>query len=84
MSQKSSVPQAVSFVSQVLKRDRGQGLDRFRDEREAVREVVALTRDQAHAAPAPVRKDPKAVVLDLVNPPRARRRLIRPNAAGTD
>ena len=53
----------------------GQRLDRLGDEREAVREVVPVAREKPDAAPAPVRQDPEAVVLDLVNPARARRRL---------
>jgi hypothetical protein len=52
-----------------------QSLDRLGDEREAVRQVVAVAGDQAHAAAAPVRQDPEAVVLDLVNPAGGRRRL---------
>src|SRR6476469_8447235 len=53
----------------------GQRLNRFRDEREAVREVVAVAGEEPNGAPAPVREDPEAVVFDLVNPARARRRL---------
>jgi hypothetical protein len=52
-----------------------QGLDGFCDDREKVREVMAVARDQANAPPTPVRQDPKAVVLDFVNPARARWRL---------
>jgi hypothetical protein len=44
------------------------------DQGEAVRQVVAVARDQAHATAAPVGQDPEAVVFDLVNPARARRR----------
>jgi hypothetical protein len=36
---------------------------------------MAVARDQANAPPTPVRQDPKAVVLDFMNPARARRRL---------
>ena len=53
----------------------GQRLNRFRDEREAVREVVAVAGEEPNGAPAPVREDPEAVVFDLVNPARARQRL---------
>ena len=53
----------------------GQSLDRGGDEWETVGEVVAVPAEQADAAPAPVREDAEAVVLDLVNPARARRRL---------
>ena len=43
--------------------------------REAVRKVVAVAGEKPNVAPAPVRQDPEAVVLDLVNPGRTRRRL---------
>jgi CheY-like chemotaxis protein len=46
-------------------------------QREAVREVVAVARDQADAAALPSRHDAEAVVLDLVNPAGAGGRLLR-------
>jgi hypothetical protein len=51
----------------------GQRLNRFRDEREVVREVVAVAGEEPNGAPAPVREDPEAVVFDLMNPARGRR-----------
>jgi hypothetical protein len=46
----------------------GQRLDRRCGERKAFCEVVTVAGDQADAAATPVRQDPEAVVLDLVNP----------------
>jgi hypothetical protein len=46
------------------------------DERETVREVVAITGDQGHAVSVPARDDPVSVVFNLVNPARTRRRLL--------
>jgi hypothetical protein len=57
-------------------------LERGRSEREALGEVVAVSAEQADAAPAPVRQDAEAVVLDVVNPAGTRRRLAsRPRQA---
>ena len=53
-----------------------QGSDRLDNEREAIGEVEAVARDQPHAIAVAVSKNAKAVVLDLVNPPRARWRLL--------
>jgi hypothetical protein len=52
-----------------------QRLDRLSDTRKAIRKVVAIAGEKPNIAPAPIRQDPEAVVLDLVNPARARRRL---------
>jgi hypothetical protein len=52
----------------------GQRVDRGRSELETVRRIVAVLRDQADAATAPMRQDPRAIVLDLVNSARVRRR----------
>jgi hypothetical protein len=60
-----------------------QRLDRFSDTRKAVRKVVAAAGEKPNGAPTPVGQDPESVVLDLVNPARACRRLSdRPWQAG--
>jgi hypothetical protein len=53
-----------------------QRLDRRCGEREPIGKVMAVARYQPNAAASAVRQDPEAIVLDLVNPARARRRLI--------
>ena len=57
-------------------RSHWQGGDRLDNEREAIGEVVAVAGDQPHTLAVAVGEDAKAVVLDLVNPPRARWRLL--------
>ena len=49
--------------------------DSFNGEREAVGEIMAVTGDRPNAAAAPMRQDAEAVVFDLMNPARFRRRL---------
>jgi hypothetical protein len=56
-----------------LHRQQGHRRD---DLRKAACEVVALAREQPHAAINPLGHDAEAVVLDLVNPPPARWRLL--------
>src|SRR4029077_20307873 len=53
-----------------------QRLDRRCGEREPIGKVMAVARYQPNAVASAVRQDPEAIVLDLVNPARARRRLI--------
>src|SRR5262249_33213986 len=53
------------------------------DLREAAAKVVAVAAHQTYGTAPPVRQDAKAVMLDLVNPAIARRRLLgRPRQAG--
>jgi Cytochrome P460 len=55
-------------------RTHGQRGDRCGDQRKAGGEVIPRPRHELHAAAAAVRYDPKAVVLDFVNPARSGRR----------
>jgi hypothetical protein len=49
--------------------------DRLYDEGKAIGEVVTISRDKAHAGGVAVRQDAEAIMLDLVNPAGASRRL---------
>jgi hypothetical protein len=49
--------------------------DRLYDEGKAIGEVVTIPRDKAHAGSVAPSDDAEAVVLDLVNPVAASRRL---------
>ena len=53
----------------------GQRFDRFSGEREAVGEIAAVPRHEPDAPALAVRQDAETVMLDLMNPARARRRL---------
>ena len=53
-----------------------QGSDRLDNEREAIREVVAVAGNQPHAIAVAVSENAKAVVFDFVNPAWARWRLL--------
>ena len=62
-------------------RSDGQGLDRRRGEREAVRQVVAVSSDQPNAEAAPMRQDAESIVLDFVQPTGPSPTAPRPGAA---
>jgi hypothetical protein len=60
-----------------------QLLDRLSDTRKAIRKVVAIAGEKPNIAPAPMRQDPEAVVLDLVYPARALPAALSPIGEGT-
>jgi hypothetical protein len=53
-----------------------QRLDRVPDEREAIAPIMAVARQQPNASGVAARHEAKAVLLDLVQPARAARRLV--------
>jgi hypothetical protein len=62
-----------------------QSLYRRRDQREAVREIAAVSRSQPDAAALTLRQNAKSVVFDLVNPAGSDRRLFgRTRQAGIE